>query len=327
MLAFPFDDSIMSAWNGGDTLANVSKIFSKLNIMTYLPGVSFNTFLIMLYALIVLIILVLVDIVYVSYSFSKKRFRFTWPLIVLAKLVPLFVTIFFLPITETLLSVVRCGSISQSDPQQYMQSFPDVVCWKGWHLFHAAITLLFTSLFVFISSVVALALFEPRMVSKKLTARQNSTGEVVFIMNKIICQLIFSFTPFKDKWVYSVMLFGLSGWLYWIYNMNDPFYNKKASKFFRIVSSYYFWTNFMLLVSQLLSPVGFNGGLVIWISGLPFIGIIIGFEHKSNIDQLFSFNLKFKSGEQLEGHLRYVLQLLENQKEDKNSCMLVIGYI
>jgi hypothetical protein len=67
--------------------------------MTYLPGVSFSTFLIMLYALIVLIILVLIDIIYVSYSFSKKRFKFTWPLVILAKLVPLFVTIFFLPIT------------------------------------------------------------------------------------------------------------------------------------------------------------------------------------------------------------------------------------
>lgn len=165
----------MDAWNGGDTLNNVSKLFSKLNIMTYLPGVSFNTFLIMLYALIMLIILVLIDIIYVSYSFSKKRFKFTWPLVILAKLVPLFVTIFFLPITETLLSVVRCSSEGTQDFQT-MVSFPDVVCWKGWHLFHAAITLLFVSLFVFISSVVALALFEPRMASKKLTARQNSTG-------------------------------------------------------------------------------------------------------------------------------------------------------
>lgn len=146
-------------------------------------------------------------------------------------------------------------------------------------------------------------------------------------MNKIICQMIFSFYPFKDKWVYSVLLFCLSGWLYWTYNMSDPFYNKKVSKFFRIVSSYYFWTNFMLLVSQLLGPLGFNGGLVIWISGLPFIGIIIGFQHKSNIDQLFSFNLKFKSGQQLEGHLRYVLQLLQNQEQDKNSYMLITGYI
>jgi hypothetical protein len=89
----------MEAWNGGETLNNISGIFSKLNIMSYLPGVSFNTFLAMLYGLIFLIILVLIDIIYVSYSFSKKRFRFTWPLVILAKLVPLFVTIFFLPIT------------------------------------------------------------------------------------------------------------------------------------------------------------------------------------------------------------------------------------
>lgn len=57
-----------------------------------------------------------------------------------------------------------------------MISFPEVICWEGWHLFHAVITLLFVSIFVFISSVVALALFEPRMTTNKLTARQNSTA-------------------------------------------------------------------------------------------------------------------------------------------------------
>lgn len=93
------------------------------------------------------------------------------------------------------------------------------------------------------------------------------------------------------------------------------------------MSSYYFWTNFMLLMSQVLKATGFNGGLVIWLSGLPFIGIIIIFERKSNIDKLFSSNLKFKSGEELDGHLTYVLQLLETKDVDKNSYMLLIGYI
>ena len=146
-------------------------------------------------------------------------------------------------------------------------------------------------------------------------------------MNKIICQLVFSFTPFKEDWVYALMLFFLSGWLYWTYNMNDPFYNKKVSKFFRLMSSYYFWTNFMLLGSQILKLTGFNGGLVIWMSGLPFIGVIIIFERKSNINELFSSNLKFKSGEQLDSHLAFVLQLLENKLTDKNAYMLLIGYI
>jgi hypothetical protein len=44
--------------------------------------------------------------------------------------------------------------------------------------------------------VVALALFEPRMTTKKLAARQNSNAEVVFIVNKITLQFLFSFRPF-----------------------------------------------------------------------------------------------------------------------------------
>jgi len=108
MMAFPFNVAIISVWNGGDTLNGITKLFQQFNLSTYLPGVSFGAFLILLYALIFLIILVILDIVYVSYSFSKKKFKFTWPLVLLAQIVPLFVTVFFLPMTETLLSVVQC---------------------------------------------------------------------------------------------------------------------------------------------------------------------------------------------------------------------------
>jgi len=83
----------------------------------------------------------------------------------------------------------------------------------------------------------------------------------------------------------------------------------------------------MLFVSQILLNFGFQGGLVIWMCGLPFIGISILFERKSNIDKLFSSNLKFRSGEELESHLQYVLQLIHNRDKDKNSYMLLLGYI
>lgn len=52
----------------------------------------------------------------------------------------------------------------------------------------------------------------------------------------------------------------------------------------------------MLLISQILLPIGFKDGLVIWICGIIFIGLTILFERKSNIDTLFSSSLKFKSG-------------------------------
>lgn len=55
--------------------------------------------------------------------------------------------------------MVNCQA-SQDDPQkQVMSSYNDIVCFEGWHLFHSVITLLFTFIFVFISCVVALAMF------------------------------------------------------------------------------------------------------------------------------------------------------------------------
>jgi hypothetical protein len=172
-MAFPFNLIVISAWNGGTTLDNISSFFNTFNISKYLPNAPFAAYLVMLYALIFIILLIIADIIYVSYSFSKKKFKFTFPLVILANIVPLFVTVLFLPITETMLSVVQCQN---NNGVWTMSSFPSVVCWQGWHLFHALIALLFIALFVVISTVVALALFEPRMTSRKLTARQNSNG-------------------------------------------------------------------------------------------------------------------------------------------------------
>lgn len=76
-----------------------------------------------------------------------------------------------------------------------------------------------------------------------------------------------------------------------------------------------------------MSSQGFKDGLVIWSCGILFIGITIIFERKSNIDTLFSSNLKFKSGEELESHLQYVNHLHHNRNDDKNSYMLLLGYM
>lgn len=99
IMAFPFKEIVLSAWNGGDSLNSLAIFFGQFNISTYLPGAPFSAFLAMLYILIVIILLIIVDIVYVSYSFTRKKFRFTFPLVILAQIVPLFVTVLFLPIT------------------------------------------------------------------------------------------------------------------------------------------------------------------------------------------------------------------------------------
>lgn len=157
MLSFPFNTVVMDVWNN-NTLNGITTFFNNFNVSSYMPGIGFSTFLVLLYALIFLIIIVICDIIYVAYSFSKKKFRFTFPLIFMAKIVPLIVSVMFLPIMETLLNVVNCQS-SSDGTYQVLQSFPDVICWEKWHLFHTIITLIFSFLFVFVSSIVALTIF------------------------------------------------------------------------------------------------------------------------------------------------------------------------
>ena len=126
IMAFPFNNLVLAAWNGGETLEVLISFFRKFNMSSYLPSAPFAAFLFILYALVFIILLILVDIIYVSYSFTKKKFKFTFPLVVLAQVVPLFVTVLFLPITETLLIVVQCQSVSGV---WRMTSFPEVLCW------------------------------------------------------------------------------------------------------------------------------------------------------------------------------------------------------
>lgn len=197
MMQFPFNFTIIMVWNGGETLNSIFNFLTGvLQINNLMPSLNYNAFLICLYLLILLIVLVILDIVYVSYSFTKKKFRFTLPLVLLAQIVPLFVTFLFIPIMEFLTNIINCNP-SDSDPNvQVMQFFPTVVCFEGTHLIHASITLFFVSIFVFISTIVAMTLFEPRMTSSTIMARRNSRGEVIFIINKVICQFFFAFTPF-----------------------------------------------------------------------------------------------------------------------------------
>ena len=141
-----------------------------------MPSINYNAFLIMLYLVIFLIILVIIDIIYVSYSFTKKKFRFTLPLVLLAQIVPLFVTFLFIPVFEFLLNVINC-SPSATDPNiTVMQFFPNIQCFAGTHIIHASITLFFTALFVFISTVVAMTLFEPRITGNTIASRRSSDG-------------------------------------------------------------------------------------------------------------------------------------------------------
>lgn len=123
------------------------------------------------------------------------------------------------------------------------------------------------------------------------------------------------------------MTFILSCWLFKAYNIDDPYYDWEVSLFYNIISTYYLWTCGWLMVCKVVENTSFSGGLIAWLLGLPFIISIMISTKQSKIDMLLRSQNKFKSGEDINNHIRYVLQLIKNQQSDKNSNMLLMGYI
>jgi len=134
-----------------------------------------------------------INVIYVSYAFSKKRISTIWPVVVLRSITSLFVTVFYLPITETLLSMIECET---NEEGKYAHvDFDEIECFKGTHFIHATIAVLVNIIFNIIGVVVALTFFETRMLTEDITARQHSRGDVIFVLIKIVLQLSFTFFP------------------------------------------------------------------------------------------------------------------------------------
>jgi len=325
-LAFAFYEKIYSVWKASDLLNVIFNIFNFFQLQTYFgDAFTYTNYCISFYLIVSVIILVFINITYVSYAFSKKRVSAIWPVIVLRSVASLVFTLFFLPITELLIGMVQCQSSSDGTGKYVLANYEDIECFKGSHIIHATVAIIVTVLFAIVGFVVVLACFEVRMLTEDLTARQHSRGDVFFTVNKIILQLSFAF--FTDQWMLVIALVVPAIVLWYTYNIGEPYYNKHCTVFFRVMTTYYLWTNVMVGISKLLENSTFTGGLITWLIGLPFIGAIMLTSSRSKASSLVQTTSRFKTSEDLLEHLRFVLQLIDTYKTDKNASILLTGYI
>lgn len=326
MVQFLFDDKVIGLWNANELFSSIFSFYNYFNIGSYFQTwITWELFLGIFYLFIFVIFVIIIDIVYVSIAFNRKKFNSIWPLWFLRNFVNIAVTILFLPITESMLKMIDCSSDSNRGNLIVHKDYGTVVCYQGTHLFHSIISILFTAIFVTISIVVALNYFETRMNSPTIVARSNSRAEVCFIINKIVLQIWVMI--FDDQWILVVTFFAGSAALLYYYVYDDAYYNKMVAQFYKILSSIYFWSCFMLIVLKVLESQQYKGGPVIWAFGIPFVALLaLGFS-RNTLKRLTKNQIKFESAQELIDHLRFVLLLVENHRRDKDSYLVLVGYI
>jgi hypothetical protein len=125
--------------------------------------------MIMFYVGIFIIAFVLICFAYVSYSYTKKKFAFVWPLHALRTLASLFVTILFIPLLDVFISISDCQNNSNGVLVNRM--FPSTTCWNGMHIIQAVIAIMVAIVFAAISLIAGITYFECRGSSHDATAR------------------------------------------------------------------------------------------------------------------------------------------------------------
>ncbi len=138
-----------------------------------------------------MVVLLLLNIAYVAYSFKIKKFTYMWPLLLLRNIAQLLVTVFFLAITDVLIIVIQCTYNPEGKLVNFY--FSEVECWTGSHILHGINSVLILSIFVFVSTGVAITYYEIRMTSGNQLARTSSLGDVIYILNKVVLLFFFAF--------------------------------------------------------------------------------------------------------------------------------------
>jgi len=84
-------------WRSDTVLSYLQTFLEFFHVSTWLAKLDMTAYLVLFYLCLAVVCLVILDVFYVSYSFSKKKFAFVWPMQALRTVCGLFVTVLYLP--------------------------------------------------------------------------------------------------------------------------------------------------------------------------------------------------------------------------------------
>ena len=83
----------------------------------------------------------------------------------------------------------------------------------------------------------------------------------------------------------------------------------------------------MLCFAKFMEGTLFEGSIVAWMIGIPFIVLIVLTNRDHRVDLLLINVNKFQSGEDLQNQIRFILKLINWQATNKNAAILLDGYV
>lgn len=132
-----------------------------------------------------------------------------------------------------------------------------------------------------------------------------------------------------EQFIYIILVILMGGAIIMFqrFHFNSPFYHERMIRLWDIISSLFIWTCSYVCMAKLMEGNLFNGTIVMWLVGLPFIVIYIVTQRDQKIEYFLSNSNKFTTGEELLFQILYLTKLIQKYKKNPELTTVLDGYI
>ena len=129
------------------------------------------------------------------------------------------------------------------------------------------------------------------------------------------------------QYILLAEILGGSAILFMKFHFNSPYNDETIAKLWSTLMSINLWTAIMLSFSKIMENTLFEGSIIAWMIGIPFIILIVISDKDHRIDLLLINVNKFQNGEEIQNQVRYVLKLISWQSIPNRLTNLYIYYL
>lgn len=222
-------------------------------------------------------------------------------------------SILLIPIIEIFISINVCENDVNSN-KMINYYYPDIECWKGNHIGYAASSAFGIILFVSLNAFYVLLYFDDLCNERRAKNKKNGRASFIANINQIIIIILFNFLNKNENQIILIFytLFG-NFFVFGAFHYFSPFSNVIVKKTFRLLTSLSVWNSFLILIAKIVEGNLFQGVIYAWLFSFPLIIILEIASASKDMKYILNSSTKFYSANDLESHVKYVLNLLDQE--------------
>ncbi|CAD8125809.1 unnamed protein product [Paramecium sonneborni] len=320
-----FNRKIWKVWQNEILTKQLNKIFGYVLLTPYFEMTSFGGFVAMIYVSLGLLLFALMLVFLLSYSISKSKSSFTWPIMLLRFLMTLFLQVLYMPIIDMLFSMLSC--VDDQNGKIIHQLF-DIECWVNIHIVHSVVAIFGVIFYFILCLLFTLLYFEPRYKPHEATSKQSGRANAIFLIYQFIMVISYTFMNGKsyDYLMILIMLIG-SFIIFWKIHIEQPFNNFYIQKAWSMLVALNLWGVILICFAKFLEGILFQGTIYAWIAGVPLMIAAIIKSDKLHYDLLLLNLNKVQDPDQIVSLTNHLLKLLYKSPLNSHSSLLIDGFL